>query len=340
MNKKGFMSDNCATVHPKVMQKLNEINSGHVRSYGEEEYSESVARRVAAECGGGEAILVASGTGANVVCLNALCPTWGAVICTDIAHINVDETGAPEHLIGAKLVAVRGGSDNKLTPELIAPKLNMLGVQHNSQPAVISITESSEVGTLYTVDEVKALADFAHENGLKLHMDGARIANAAVSLGCSVKELTKDAGVDALSFGFSKNGGMIGDAAVFFEHTPQAVYVRKSCTQLVSKLRFVAAQMDALLTDGLYLECARHANAMAKRLSDGMCTLPGVTAAWKTQANEVFLRLPHDIIEPLRAYTDFYDADEGVDTVRLVASHDTTVEEVDGFIAKAKELIG
>ncbi len=342
MNKaKFFASDNCSPAHENVMKRLMEINSGHLHSYGEDtEYCPKVAQRVADVCGGREAYFVLSGSGANVTALASVCPTWGGVICTELAHINTDETGAPEHIIGGKLYALKGTELNKLTPEMISDiAVHKCGVQHYNQPKVVSITQSTEVGTVYTPAEVAAIADTAHKHGMLLHMDGARLANAIVGLGCTAKEITADAGVDILSFGFSKNGGMIGDAVVSFiplEHFP---YVRKNCNQLVSKSRYIAAQIEALLDDDLWLKCAWHANAMAKRISDGMCALPGVSAAWPTQANEVFLKLPHDAIAPLREFMDFYDADEGVDTIRLVGSFDTTEADVDAFITKAKEII-
>ena len=337
---KRFASDNCATVHPEVMRLISERNTGHVHSYGEDEYCPIIAERIARLCGGNNAYFVLSGTGANVTALNAMCPTWGAVVCTDLAHINCDETGAPEHLTGAKLYALRGEGNNKLTPEIVEKGVGyMIGVQHHNQPKVISITQSTEVGTVYTPAEVRVLADYAHERGMMLHMDGARFANAVESLGCTAKELTADAGVDALSFGLSKNGGMFGEAVVTFAKLDHFPYVRKSCAQLVSKSRFIAAQFEAMLDNGLWLECAAKANRMAKRLSEGMCKIDGVTCAWPTQANEVFLKLPHGVIEPLREKFDFYDADEGVDTIRLVASWDTTENEVDAFIAAAKEMI-
>ncbi|MEG1547354.1 MAG: beta-eliminating lyase-related protein [Clostridia bacterium] len=339
INKKCFASDNCASVHEAVMKKLIEVNIGHADSYGDDEYSQSVLRRLETLCGGGKAYFVLSGTGANAACLNAMCPSWGAVICTDLAHINCDETGAPEHLTGAKLFALRGDKNNKLTPDIVRPLLSKIGDQHYSQPTVISITQCTETGTVYTVDEVKKLAQLAHDNRMLLHMDGARLANAIAYLGCSVKEMTSGAGVDALSFGLSKNGGMIGEAVICFANLPQFLFVRKSCTQLVSKNRYIAAQFDAMLENDLWISCAKHANAMAKRLADGLCALRGVSCPSPTEGNEVFVKLPHDAIEPLREFMAFHDADEGVDTVRLVAAFDTTADEVDAFIAKARELI-
>ena len=336
---KSFASDNCATVHPRVMQKLAQVNTGHSASYGDDAYTKSVLQKITELFGGScEAHFVLNGSGANAVCLNAMCPTWGGIICTELAHINCDETGAVEHLTGGKLYPLRGNAKNKLTVEEMQPLLSKIGSQHASQPCVISITECTETGTTYKVEEVRAIADFAHANGMLLHMDGARFANAVAALGCTPAELTRLAGVDALSFGLSKNGGMFGEAIVCFTDLPHMVYVRKSCTQLLSKMRFIAAQFDAMLEDGLWLSCAAHANAMAKRLAEGLCSLNGMFCAAPTEANEVFVVLPNHIIEPLRAFMDFHDADFGMDTVRLVASHDTTEQEVDAFIAKAREL--
>jgi threonine aldolase len=336
---KFFASDNCATVHPRVMEKLAEVNCGHAISYGEDPYTKQVLAQIAELFGGScEAHFVFNGSGANAVCLNAMCPTWGGIICTELAHINCDETGAVEHLTGGKLYTLRGNAKNKLTVEEMEPLLSKIGSQHASQPRVISITQCTETGTVYKLDEIQTIADFAHANGMMLHMDGARFANAVAALNCSPAAMTRLAGVDALSFGLSKNGGMFGEAIVCFKDLPHMPYVRKSCTQLISKMRFIAAQFDAMLENDLWLFAASHANAMAKRLSDGLCTVNGVFCAAPTEANEVFVVLPHQIIEPMRAFMDFHDADFGMDTVRLVASHDTTEQEVDAFVAMAREL--
>lgn len=338
--KKSFASDNCATAHPLVMERLLAVNAGHALSYGDDEYTQTVQKKLSELFGGAcEAHFVFNGSGANAVCLNAMCPTWGGIICTELAHINCDETGAVEHLTGGKLYALRGNAKNKLTVEEMEPLLKKIGSQHASQPKVISVTQCTETGTVYKIEEVRAIADFAHANGMLLHMDGARFANAVAALGCTPAALTRLAGVDALSFGLSKNGGMFGEAVVCFKDLNHMPYVRKSCTQLISKMRFIAAQFDAMLEDDLWLRCAAHANAMAKRLSEGICTVEGAFCAAPTEANEVFLVLPNHIIEPLRAFMDFHDADFGMDTVRLVASHDTTEADVDAFIEKARELV-
>lgn len=338
-SKKFFASDNCATVHPRVMEKLNEVNRGHLVSYGDDEYTKGVLKKIVELFGGScEAHFVLNGSGANAVCLNAMCPTWGGIICTELAHINCDETGAVEHLTGGKLYALRGNAKNKLTVEEMEPLLSKIGSQHASQPTVISITQCTETGTVYKLEEVRAIADFAHSNGMLLHMDGARFANAVAALNCTPAALTRLAGVDALSFGLSKNGGMFGEAIVCFRDLPHMPYVRKSCTQLLSKMRFIAAQFDAMLENDLWLQCASHANAMAKRLREGICAVDGFFCAAPTEANEVFVVMPHQIIEPMREFMDFHNADFGMDTVRLVASHDTTEQEVDAFIKKAREL--
>ncbi len=338
--KKFFASDNCATVHPRVMEKLIEINRGHAISYGDDAYTKSVLNKITELFGGScEAHLVFNGSGANAVCLNAMCPTWGGIICTELSHINCDETGAIEHLTGGKLFTLRGNAKNKLTVEEMEPLLQKFGNQHTSQPRVISITQCTETGTVYKVEEVAAIANFAHANGMLLHMDGARFANAVAALNSTPAALTRLAGVDVLSFGLSKNGGMFGEAIVCFTDLPHMRYVRKSCTQLISKMRYIAAQFDAMLEDDLWLRCAEHANSMAKRLSDGLCAVNGIFCAAPTEANEVFMVLPPQLIEPLREFMDFHDADFGMDTVRLVTSHDTTEDEVYAFIMKARELI-
>lgn len=337
-NNKFFASDNCATVHPRVMEKLAEVNRGHAVSYGDDAYTKAVLQRIVELFGGScEAHFVFNGSGANAVCLNAMCPTWGGIVCTELSHINCDETGAIEHLTGGKLYAIRGNGKNKLTVESMEPLLAKIGSQHASQPKVVSITQCTETGTVYQLDEIQAIANFAHANGMLLHMDGARFANAVAALSCTPAAMTRFAGVDALSFGLSKNGGMFGEAIVCFKDLPHMQYVRKSCTQLISKMRFIAAQFDAMLEDDLWLSCAKRANAMAKRLSEGLCAIDGIFCAAPTEGNEVFVVMPQRIIEPMRAFMEFYDADFGMDTVRLVASHDTTEAEVDAFIDKARQ---
>ncbi len=265
---KSFASDNFASVHPKIMEALEKANAGHAMAYGADPITEEAEKRIKDLFGGEpEVFFVYNGTGANVVALRCLLHPFEAVVCAKTAHINVDECGAPEWMTGSKLITLPT-EDGKLTPEQVQTALHGFGDQHHVQPKVISITQSTEYGTLYAREEMKALADLAHAHNMYLHVDGARIANAAAALGCTLKELVTDTGVDALSFGGTKNGLMFGEAIVFFkkELGQHAKFYRKQSAQLCSKNRYIAAQFNALLTDDLWLQNAKHANAMAQRL--------------------------------------------------------------------------
>lgn len=338
MRYKGFGSDNQAGVHPQVLAAIEAANEGHAHAYGDDPWT-ARAKEILLERLGPDAdvAFVFNGTGANVVCLAAACRPWESVICARTAHINVDECGAPEHIAGVKLVAV-DTPDGKLTAELVAPELSGFGFEHHAQPRVISISQLSEYGTLYTPAEVAALAAVAHEHGMLLHMDGARIANAAVALDVPIRAFTADAGVDLLSFGGTKNGMLAAEAVVLFgesrgNHLP---YVRKQSGQLSSKMRFVAAQFIAMYDGDLWHRCAAHANEMAARLAAG-AQAAGVRVTQSPQANEVFALLPRDRAALLIERFHFYVWDERAgDThveVRWVTSWDTTAEEVDGLIA-------
>jgi threonine aldolase len=329
-----FASDNTATVHPAVMQALIDANLGHQIAYGDDPHT--------AECEGHfrdlfgapvESVLVWGGTGANVVGLATMLHASEAVICSDVAHINVDEGGAPEKFAGAKLVDL-ATTHAKLTPEQIEPMLHVLGDQHHVQPKVISLTQSTELGTLYSPAEVAALADLAHRHGMYIHMDGARLANATVAVG-DLRSFTIDAGVDVLSFGGTKNGMMYGEAVVFLNTAlaRNARFVRKQATQLPSKCRYIAAQFNALFTDDLWLTNARHANAMAMRLYEATHQLSGVTFAAPPVVNGMFPILRADVIDQLQAWSAFYTWDPSISQVRWMASFDTTIEDVDRFAA-------
>jgi threonine aldolase len=264
------------------------------------------------------------------------------VVCADTAHVNVDEGGAPENIGGLKLLPI-GTADGKLTPELVSPRLVRFGDEHAVQPRVISISQSSEMGTVYSMAEVRALADLAHEQGLLLHVDGARLANAACSLGMELRELTTDAGVDALSFGGTKNGLVIGEAIVLLAHREAAEampYLRKQSMQLASKMRFLAAQFEALLTDDLWRRPAAHANAMAARLAAAVEGIDGVTITQPVQANAVFAILPPEATRRLQERFYFYTWDEGTGEVRWMCSWDTTPGDVDAFAAAIAETVG
>lgn len=335
---RGFASDNYAGIHPEVIDAIVAANAEHAIAYGDDPVT-AHAHDVFRQHFGDECTVfpVFNGTGANVVGLQVLLRPWEAVICAATAHINVDEGGAPEHLLGVKLIDVPT-PDGKLTPEMVRAEVKGVGVVHHVQARVVSITQSTELGTAYTPDEVKALAETAHSLGLYLHMDGARISNAAAGLGVSLRAFTTDAGVDVLSFGGTKNGLLAGEAVVALR--PELVeplgFARKQAMQLASKMRFSSAQLVALLEGDLWLRSAQHANAMAQRLADGVRGIPGVTVAYAVQANAVFAVLPQAAIAPLQAVTPFYVWDDATGLVRWMCSWDTTTDDVDAFIAAVR----
>ncbi len=331
--RRGFGSDNQAGVHPSVFQAIAEANQGHVPAYGDDVFTER-ARAVLRGIFGEEAQLAFTfnGTGANVVSLGALCSPWQSVVCAATAHINTDECAAPEHIANVKLVAVET-PDGKLTPDLVRPHLVGFGFEHHAQPRVISVSNVTELGGVYTPDELGRLAALAHEHGMFLHVDGARICNAAAALGVSLRALTADVGVDALSLGGTKNGMLAGEAVVLFgeARSENLAYVRKQSGQLSSKMRFVAAQFLAMFEGELWLECASHANAMAARLADGAADA-GIEITHAVDANEVFAILPRHITPALQERFRFYVWDEERNEVRWVASWDTTEDDVDALV--------
>jgi threonine aldolase len=333
-----FASDNSAGVHPKVMEALAACNEGHSIAYGDD----PVTRRAEAAVKGvfgeqAEVFFVYNGTGANVLALETCAASYEAVLCTDVSHINVDECGSPEKIGGFKLPALPS-TDGKLSPESLEPHLGVVGVEHHSQPRVVSLTQATELGTVYSLDELRAITGFAHDNNMVVHMDGARIANAIVSLGVDPREAVTDAGVDVLSFGATKNGLMFGEAVVFLnpELARGVKFRRKQQMQLASKMRFIAAQFEAYLADALWLELARRANEMARRLADGISGLDGVEIIAPVQANGVFVRLPKEVIEPLRSAKYFYTWNAAENVVRWMASYDTTEEDIDFFLEAAR----
>jgi threonine aldolase len=335
----GFASDNYAGVHPEILAALEVANGGHQVSYGEDAYTARLHEVMAGHFGPSVGVFpVFNGTAANVVALQALLPRWGAVVCSRTAHINTDENGAPERVGGIKLLPV-GTSDGKLAPELIDEEAWGWGDEHRAQPLAVSITESTELGTTYTPAEVRAIADHAHERGMWLHMDGARLANAAAFLDVGLRELTSDAGVDILSFGGTKNGLVFGEAVVVL--TPDAAtgvgYLRKMDMQLGSKMRFASAQLIALLEGDLWLRSARQANAMAARLAAAVAGLEKLTITRPVEANAVFAVLPAGVADALRASFRFYDWNPGSGEVRWMCSFDTTAEDVDQFAAAIAE---
>jgi threonine aldolase len=332
---RGFASDNYSGVHPEVLAALAAANEGHQVSYGEDEYTARLQDVLEDHFGPGiESFPVFNGTGANVLSLQSLLPRWGAVVCASTAHINMDENGAPERVGGIKLLHVPT-PDGKLTPELIDREAWGWGDEHRAQPLAVSITQTTELGTCYTPEEVRAIADHAHSKGMKLHVDGARLANAAAHLQVPLRAFTRDAGVDILSFGGTKNGLLFGEVVVALN--PEAahglVYLRKMNMQLASKMRFMSAQFIALLEGDLWLRSASHANAMAARLRAAVDTIDGVEPTQKTESNGVFAILPEGVADRLRQSFRFYDWDESAREVRWMCSFDTTEEDIDAFAA-------
>jgi threonine aldolase len=337
-----FASDNYAPALPEVMDALQRVNDGWAAPYGADDFTASLQERFRSVFGPeARAFPVFNGTGANVVALRCVTRSHEAVICADTAHVNVDECGAPEHVGGFKLLPV-ATPDGKLTPELIAPKLVRFGDEHAVQPRVVTITQSTELGTLYTPDEIRALAGHAHAHDLFLHIDGARLANAAVALDCSLRAITTDVGVDLLSFGGTKNGALFAEAVVLLHADigESAKFMRKQSMQLASKGRFLAAQLDALLDGDVWRRPAGHANAMARRLADAVRDVDGVTLTQEPQANALFAVLPRGVAEELQRDWRFYTWDENTGEVRWMCSWDTSAEDVDAFAAAVAEAVG
>ena len=335
---RGFASDNYSGVHPEVLAALAAANEGHQVSYGEDDYTARLQQLMEEHFGEGiECFPVFNGTGANVLSLQSLLPRWGAVVCASTAHINMDENGAPERIGGIKLLQVPT-ADGKLTPELIDREAWGWGDEHRAQPLAVSITQTTELGTCYTPDEVRAIAEHVHSKGMKLHMDGARLANAAAHLGVPLRAFTRDAGVDILSFGGTKNGLLFGEVVVALNPAAAQglIYLRKMNMQLASKMRFMSAQFIALLEGDLWLRSASHANAMAARLRAGVESIPGVELSQKTESNGVFAILPAGVADRLRESFRFYDWNEAKREVRWMCSFDTTEDDVDTFIAAVK----
>jgi threonine aldolase len=329
---KSFGSDNHAGVHPAVLHAIAAANQGDAVAYGADAWTEEATSGLREIFGADEAFLVLNGSGANVLGLSLLLRRHEAVICAESAHINTDECGAPEQLVGTKLLTVPT-EDGKITPELIAEKLSGRGDDHRSQPGVVAVAQATELGTCYTLAELRKIADFCHASDLRVFLDGARLANAAAALDCSLAELAECA--DVLSFGGTKNGAMGAEALMVMQPglAADAPYLRKQLLQLTSKLRFVAAQFDALLHDDLWRANATHANAMAQLLAEGAQAVPGIEIVRPVQANAVFARLPQRHIEALQQNWTFHVWDEGESMVRWMTAFDTTEADVDAFVA-------
>jgi threonine aldolase len=339
---KSFASDNYAGAHPEVLAAMAAANTGHAVAYGDDPWTARALDLLREHFGpSADPFLVLNGTGANICILRAALKPWEAVVCAGTAHINVDEAGAAEWLAGTKLLA-QPTQDGKLTPGHVQRAAVRVGDQHAVQARLVSVTQSTELGTLYTVDELAALADAAHARGMLLHVDGARLANAAATLDLPLRALTTDVGVDAVSFGGTKNGLVMGEAVVLLnpELRPGFEWVRKQSMQLASKSRFLAAGFIALLEDDLWLRSARHANAMASRLSAGVDGVEGVRVTQRVQANGVFAVLPPGVAEALQADWPFYVWDERTGEVRWMCAWDHSIDEVDAFVDAIGRAVG
>lgn len=330
---RSFASDNSAGMHPEILKALADANQGHVVGYGDDPYTQSAMAKFEEHFGPEiKVFFVFNGTAANVLSLTALTHSYHAVICTEPAHIYTDECGAPEKFTGCKLIPVPAPA-GKLTLESVRSVYHGMGDQHHVQPKVISITQATEMGTVYTPQEIRALSSFAHAHDMFLHMDGARIANAAVSLGQSLGQATRQLGVDVLSFGGTKNGLMGAEAVVFFNQklAEDFLFVRKQGMQLASKMRFMAVQFEALLTDDLWRKNACRANQMAKLLETEVGKIPQVQIVYPVQANGVFVRLPREAIARVQERYFFYVWNEEQSIVRWMCSFDTTEEDIREF---------
>ena len=330
---RNFASDNNAGVHPEVLEAIARANQGHVVAYGDDRYTRAAIQKFEEHFGEGiEVFFTFNGTGANVLGLQALNRPYHAVFCSDYAHIYTDECGAPEKHTGCKLIPL-AHQDGKITVDLVRHAYHGIGDQHHVQARVISITQSTEMGTVYRPEEIQALARFAHEHDMFLHMDGARIANAAASLGQNLRQATRDLGVDVLSFGGTKNGIMGGEAVVFFrpELSKDFLYLRKQGMQLASKMRFIAVQFETLLTNDLWRRSAEQANRMASLLEKEISHIPGVTIVWKAEANGVFAKIPRRAVEKIKERYFFYMWIEEECIVRWMCSFDTTEGDVKEF---------
>jgi threonine aldolase len=333
-----FASDNYAGVHPAVLAAIAAANDGFAPAYGDDDWTLALHERMREVFGDVDAFPVFNGTGGNVTALATVMQPFEAVICTETAHINVDECGAPERFAGCKLVDLPT-ADGKLTPDLVRGAIVGSGDQHHVQARVVSITQPTELGTVYRPGETAALAEVAHAAGLLLHVDGARLVNAAVGLGVGLREITTDCGVDVLTFGGTKNGLLGGEAVVFFRRdlAERYLFVRKQGMQLASKMRFVSAQLLRLLEGDLWRETAGHANALARRLAAAAAGVPGVRLAYPVQANAVFVALPAAVTERLLGDYRFYMWDEQTGVVRWMCSWQTTPEDVDRLAAALRE---
>lgn len=338
---RSFASDNNSGVHPLVMEALNRANQDHAVGYGDDSWTEEAVSKIkeafTPDC---EPLFVFNGTGSNAVALQLCTRSYNSIICAETAHIYVDECGAPARMTGCQIRPV-ATPDGKLTPDLIRPYLCNFGEQHHSQPGAIYISQCTELGTIYKPEEICALTELAHQHGMYVHMDGARLANACAALKLGFKELTVDCGIDILSFGGTKNGLMMGESVIIFNPAlkKEAPFVRKQSAQLASKQRYLSCQFTAYLTDNLWLKNATHANEMAQLLYKGLKELPGVHFTQKMESNQLFLTMPRPVIDKLMKTYFFYFWNEGIDEIRFVTSFDTTEEDIEALLNTLRETL-
>jgi threonine aldolase len=340
--KRGFASDNAATVHPRVLEAIAAANAGHAFGYGHDPYTAEVERRLAATLGVPDAsvFFVFNGSGANVLSLRAALRPWEAAIVSENAHLQTDEVGAPEAVAGIKLL-VAETVDGRVTLEGVRRLIERPNDEHAVRPGMLSLTQATELGTLYSLEELRALGELAHAHGLRVHVDGARFANAAAALGVSLPEMVASCGADLLSFGGTKNGLMVGEAVIVFDPglAHGMLHLRKQTLQLASKMRFIAAQFDALLEDELWLRNAAHANAMAQRLWEAVSDLDGVLITRRPAANALFAIIAPAVRERLQREFDFYEWDDVTGEVRWMCSWDTTEADIDAFAAALRTAV-
>ncbi len=342
IEKRGFASDNNAGIHPDILNEIASVNIGHVTGYGSDVYTEHVKGVFKEQLGDEtEIYFVFTGTAANVLSISGVTRSWNSIITASTAHMEQDECGAPEKFSGCKVLTV-DTPDGKITPDLIGKHMHGFDFEHHSQPKVISVTQSTEMGTVYTASEIREIADFAHSNGMLLHMDGARIANAAVSLNLPFKSFTTDAGVDVLSFGGTKNGMMFGEAICFLKPglSENFKYVRKQGMQLASKMRFISAQYIAYFRNDLWKNCASHSNAMARVFAEKLQQFDELRITQAVQSNGIFVIMPNELASSMRNHYFFYPWDERASEYRLMTSWDTKESDIDDFIYHLKEELG
>jgi len=335
----GFASDNTAGVHPVILEEIRSANTGHTIGYGYDRYTEEALGLFKSHLGPEtETFFVFTGTAANVLSLSGVTRSWNSVITASTAHLEQDECGAAEKFTGCKVLTV-DTADGKISAKSVEKHMHGFDFEHHSQPLVISITQSTEMGTVYSVDEIRELAEFTHDHGMLLHMDGARIANAAVSLDLPFRSFTTDAGVDILSFGGTKNGMMYGEAVCFLKSGLSGgfKYIRKQSMQLASKMRFISAQYTAYFRDDLWKKCATHSNRMALILAGKISRLNGIIITQPVQSNGVFVIMPQRVAESVCKKYFFYPWDEKTSEYRLMAGWDTTEEDIEGLVRVFRE---